>query len=363
MSHQVAAVNMVVKRAKPLRVVQWATGNIGTRSLRTVIEHPSLALVGLYVYSDSKVGQDAGALCGLPPVGVTATRNIDDILALQPDCVLYMPQYINADDLCRLLTAGINIVTTRTEFHHPAHVEPKLRERIEAACRQGGTSLHSTGSSPGFITEALPLVLASLQRRLDSCRINEYANLSQRNSPEMIFKVMGFGAPRAKVSEARVQHLREAFGPSLKVVAEAVGLSIDGLEAHGELGAAKHRTQIVAGVIEAGTVGAMRTTVLGMHKGKPLMSFTATWFVTKDIDKDWHLRDDGWRVEVDGDTPMDVAIHFPVSLDLWPTVSPGLTAHRAVNAVPFVCAAAPGIRTSVELPQIIPDLSERATHG
>ncbi len=62
----------------PLRVVQWATGNIGTRSLRAVIEHPSLELVGVYVHSEDKAGRDAGELCGLDPVGVVATNDVDD---------------------------------------------------------------------------------------------------------------------------------------------------------------------------------------------------------------------------------------------------------------------------------------------
>ena len=59
---------------------------------------------------------------------------------------------------------------------------------------------------------------------------------------------------------------------------------------------------------------------------------------------------------VQGDTPLDVEIHFPVAADEWAATSPNLTAHRPVNAVPYVCAAAPGIRTSAELPQIIPRL-------
>ena len=57
-------------------------------------------------------------------------------------------------------------------FFNPAMMEPAMRERVEAACRKGGSSIHCTGSSPGFITEALPLVLTTLQRRLDrrGCR-------------------------------------------------------------------------------------------------------------------------------------------------------------------------------------------------
>src|SRR3546814_10448835 len=83
--------------AKTCRVVQWATGNVGARSLRTLIEHPDLELVDLYVYGETKAGRDAGELCALPPIGVQATRNVHEILALKTACVLYMPQTIAAD--------------------------------------------------------------------------------------------------------------------------------------------------------------------------------------------------------------------------------------------------------------------------
>ena len=178
---------------RPYRVVQWATGNIGLRSLRAVIEHPDLELVGLYVYSDAKVGQDAGVLCGLGPTGVVATRDAAAILALKPDCVLYMGDRADMDVVCSLLESGANVVATRSEFHDPDGLDADVRERIERACAQGGTSLYSTGSSPGFITEALPFALLSIQRRLDHLRIEEFADMSSRNSPEMIFDLMGFG--------------------------------------------------------------------------------------------------------------------------------------------------------------------------
>ncbi|MET1041955.1 MAG: dihydrodipicolinate reductase, partial [Acidimicrobiales bacterium] len=130
----------------PLRVVQWATGNIGTRSLRAIIEHPDLELVGVHVHADDKVGKDAGELCGAGPTGVLATGSIDEVLALAADCVLYMPQGCDFDDVCRMLASGTNIVTTRGEFVRPASMDPEVRRRIEDACAEGGTSIHATGS-------------------------------------------------------------------------------------------------------------------------------------------------------------------------------------------------------------------------
>ena len=336
-----------------LRVVQWATGNIGTRSLRAVIDHPSLELVGLHVHSADKVGRDAGDLCGRPTTGIVATGDIDEVLALRPDCVLYMARSLDADEVCRLLAAGIDIVTTRGELHRPASMDHDLRARVEEACLTGGSSIHSTGSSPGFITEAVPLVLSSIQRSLESLTIDEYADLSRRDSPDLLFTIMGFGTPPAALDERRLTHGRTSFGPSLELVAEALGLPLDRLEAGGEVAVARTDTTIAAGTIPEGTVAAQRVRVDGIRDGRPLISFRANWYCTTDLEPAWDLRPTGWRVTVDGDAPLEVDLRFPVPLERMAEVSPGYTANRAVNAVPVVCAAAPGIRTTIDLPHVI----------
>ena len=192
----------------------------------------------MYVYSDTKVGIDAGELCGIDPTGVAATRDIDEILALDPDCVLYMPRSLDVDEVCRLLARGINVVTTRGEFHHPPSIDPTVRRRVEQACEQGSASIHSTGSSPGFITEAVPLVLTSIQRTLDGLTIDEFADLSQRDSPDLLFSIMGFGTPPAEIDERRLSHGRTSFGPSLRLVADALEMPLDDVEANGEVAVA-----------------------------------------------------------------------------------------------------------------------------
>jgi hypothetical protein len=335
------------------RVVQWATGNIGTRSLRSVIEHPALELAGVHVHTPDKAGRDAGDLCGLGPTGVVATDDVDEIVALGADCVLYMPRACDMDDVCRLLASGTNVVTTRGEFHHPGSMDPAERARVEEACAAGGTSIHSTGSSPGFISEAVPLVLTSIQRRLDGLTIDEFADLSERDSPGLLFEVMGYGRPPAAFDERRLAHGRTSFGPSLRLLAEALGVPLDDVEATGEVATAARDVTIAAGTIEAGTVAAQRLVVTGVRDGKPLLRFRACWYCTADLEPGWDLRPTGWRIQVDGDAPLDVAMPFPIPMEQMGATTPGYTAHRAVNAVPIVCAAPPGIRTTVDLPQII----------
>ena len=335
------------------RVVQWATGNIGTRSLRAIIEHPDLELVGVHVHSPDKVGRDAGELCGLAPTGVTATDDVDEIAALAADCVLYMPQQPDVDVLARLLGSGTNVVTT-------VGLGAVRNETIERACAEGGTSIHATGSSPGFISEAVPIVLTSIQRRLDHLVIDEFADLSKRNSPELLFDLMGFGRdPSTFADSRRWSHGATSFGPSLEVTAEALGLPLDSVEGTGDVAVAARTTTIAAGTIEAGTVAAQRMIVHGLRDGTPLLTFRANWYCTTDLDPAWELGETGWRVKVEGDAPLDVHLRFDIPMERMGETTPGYTAHRAVNAVPLVCAAEPGIRTTADLPQVIARLGRR----
>ncbi|HEX7852175.1 MAG TPA: dihydrodipicolinate reductase [Sphingobium sp.] len=343
---------------KRYRVIQWATGNVGSRALKTIIEHPQMDLVGLLVTSDAKNGKDAGELCGLDyEVGVKATKSVDEIVAMDADAVSYMPAYTNFDDVCRLLASGKNIVTPRGEFLHPAAMDPEKRALVEAACKEGGTSIHASGSSPGFISEALPLPLLAQQRRLDCFTINEYADMTSRDSYDMIFNMMGYGRSPGQFNDGMMQHVKHDFSGSLIMLAESMGITLDDITVEGEMGVANSDKEIAAGTIPAGTVAALRITVNGIHKGKPLLRFRAHWFCSTDIGKDdWGIEDNvsGWLVRVEGDTPMDVRITYPVALEDYAAFTPGLTAHRPVNAIPAVCEAAPGIRTTLDLPHIAP---------
>ena len=343
------------KPAKTYRVIQWATGNVCSRALRRVIEHPGLELVGLLVTSDAKVGKDAGELAGLDhETGIKATKSVDAIVAIDADCVLYMPAYTSFRDVARLLESGKNVVTPRGEFLHPGAMAPENRELIEEACRKGNSSIHATGSSPGFISEALPIPLIAQQRRLDCLTINEYADNSSRNSPDMLFNLMGFGVSPGQFRQGMLDHVKHDFAGSLIQLAEAINKPLDDITVEGEMAVANNDFEIAAGKVEAGTVAGLRITITGMHKGQALLRFRAHWYITRDLDKDWgDLLRSGWKVQVEGDMPMDLQITFPVADKDYAAFTPGITAHRPVNAIPAVCEAAPGIRTTIELPHII----------
>ena len=181
--------------------------------------------------------------------------------------------------------------------------------------------------------------------------------MSSRDSPEMIFDLMGFGRDPARVNLSAVEHhLAASFGPSLAMVADALALPLDDIVAAGAVAVARQTVEIAAGTIAAGTVAAQKIEVSGIRQGRPLLRFLANWYLTTEVDPAWDLRETGWHLLVEGDMPLDVQIRFPVPLDQWGQTSPGLTAHLPVNAVPYVCEAEPGIRTTADLPPIIAKL-------
>ncbi|MBU3704311.1 MAG: dihydrodipicolinate reductase, partial [Ilumatobacteraceae bacterium] len=157
------------------RVIQWGTGNVGLASLKTILRHPDYELVGCYVATPSKAGRDAGDIAGIGPCGITATNDIDDILALDADVVMHMPLSAaqvaddpdkDTKDICTLLRSGKNVVTT-VGYVYPKAYGADVVARLEDACRAGGVSIHGTGINPGFMAELIPLVFSSNCARID----------------------------------------------------------------------------------------------------------------------------------------------------------------------------------------------------
>ncbi|HMF81667.1 MAG TPA: dihydrodipicolinate reductase [Acidimicrobiia bacterium] len=355
--------------ASRYRVIQWATGNTGRRSLREVIRHPSLELVGVRVYDAAKDGVDAGELCGEPPTGVLATSDRDAVLKQEAECCVYMPRATGrgqtraglteddlVDDIVALLEKGTNIVTTCTDlFARGARLTDENRARVLGAGERGSASVWASGSDPGFITETLPMALLSVQRRVDLIEIEEFGDLSRRPSANMVLEQMRFGKPLAEFDpERRKNHLFGEYQPPLTVLADLAGFTVDEWTAEGGVAAAKQDLEIVAGEIQAGTAAAQRVVIRGRSDGVDRIRFTQYGFVAMDVEPDWGLQPTGWRVRIHGDAPFDVSMPFPIPLEDLGSFVPAFNANGPVNAIPYVCGARPGFVTTEDLPHILP---------
>jgi hypothetical protein len=360
------------------RVVQWATGNTGQRALREVIRHPALDLVGVRVFDAAKDGVDAGELGGEAPTGVLATTDRDAVLKLEADCCIYMPRATGrgqtragltedelVDDVVALLGSGTNIVTTCSDlFARGVRLSDENRARVLEASERGNSSVWASGSDPGFITETLPMALLSIQRRVDLIDIEEFGDLSRRPSAHMVMEQMRFGKPLSEFDpDRRKNHLFGEYQPPLTVLADLAGFTIDEWTAEGGVAAAKQDLTIVAGEIKAGTAAAQRIIINGRGGGVDRIRFTQYGFVAMDVEPDWGIQPTGWRIRINGDAPVDLKMPFPVPLDDLASFVPAFNANGPVNAIPYLCAARPGILTTEDLGHILPRGPRSAAHG
>jgi hypothetical protein len=338
------------------RVIQWATGNVGRAAVEGVLAHPELELVGTWVHSESKAGRDVGEICGLGPTGVRATSDVEEILALDADCVVYSPLLGQAPEVVRLLASGKNVVTPLGWFY-PFRSEDVTE--VEAACRQGGATLHGTGIHPGGITERFPLMLSGLCRRVRHVRAEEFSDIRNYQAELVVREVMLFGKPPAEAEKsAMLDMLGRGFCQSLDMVAAGLGIELDAEKrATHEMAVATADIDSPVGVIPKGTVAAQRFTWQGLVGGEPFVTARVNWLMGEEnLDPPWRLDGERFEVEIDGEPPVSVTFHglHPPELGRDLDRNPGIaaTAMHCVNAIPAVCEAEPGIRTYLDLPLV-----------
>jgi 4-hydroxy-tetrahydrodipicolinate reductase len=153
-------VTQLSESPKRYRVIQWATGEVGQRTLRSIVDHPNLELAGVWVHSEEKEGSDAGTLAGIAPLGLAATRDIDALLASDADCVCYTSKDLFALDevvlqIIRILEAGKDVVAVATSMGFPALLGSETMGRLSQACAAGGSTLYGGGISPDGVQDLL----------------------------------------------------------------------------------------------------------------------------------------------------------------------------------------------------------------
>jgi 2,4-diaminopentanoate dehydrogenase len=339
------------------RVIQWATGGVGRAAIEGVLEHPDLELAGAWVHSPAKEGMDLGVLLGRAELGVTATGDVDALLATEADCVLYSPFMADPNVVSAILESGKNVVTPLGWFYPPS----EEREKFDAIARAAGVTLHGTGIHPGGITERFPLMISALSGSISHVRAEEFSDIRTYGAPDVVRDWMLFGKT---LEEARASIMIDALGggfrQSIFMVADELGFDIDPqLRTTHEMAVATEPIDSPIGPIQPGTVAAQRFKWEAVVDGEPVVTAAVNWLMGQEhLDPAWGFGAGGERFEVEVTGDPDCLITFkklhPESVEAGLVRNPGIvaTALHCVNAIPYVCEAEPGLRTYLDLPLV-----------
>jgi 2,4-diaminopentanoate dehydrogenase len=345
------------------RVVVWGTGNVGRPALRAVAAHRDLELAGVVVANPEKVGRDAGELAGIDPLGVAATDDVSTAFAENVDAVIYTatgdtrPEEALAD-LIACLRAGVNVVSTAFyPLLHPASAPREMLDPVEAACAEGGSSVFVSGIDPGWALDILPALVSGVSAGIEEIRIQELFNYALYDQPLVVREVIGFGGPMDELPLMLLDFsLDMVWAPMVRVLADLLEVELDTVTTFVERRPLDRTIEVPGmGTFEAGTQGAFRFEVTGVVDGHPLLVVEHITRIDDACAPDWPQSSIGGehRVVITGHPNLVVSAHGTEPGE--PGAAGGgnaTAANRIVNAIPAVCAAAPGPLSPLDLPPI-----------
>ncbi len=310
-----------------------------------MVDHPVIDLVGCYTYSSEKIGNDVGTLCGIEPLGVSATDDIDLLLALEPDCVSYMPYRPNFDHLAQILESGANVVTTMYMLAGKGYGDESPARILDAALA-GGSSLYSSAVYPGHAA-MVALSTSAMCRRIDRISVLESLDISGYANEQM-FRAQGFDLePDDPTAPELVERSCGSFKDQIGVMARALGIRLDGIQFTAEFATADETTDFGFMRLQRGRIAGLKGVISGVYSGRPVIECRFVWKLGEQMTPNWPVTR-GYEIEVEGDPNVVLRLQSPEGHFDGPTT----TAMPCINAIPAVCAAPPGIVNQMDLPMV-----------
>jgi 2,4-diaminopentanoate dehydrogenase len=300
----------------------------------------------------------------LGPAGVTATDDLQALIALEPDALVhYGPTAAhpldNIRDIGAFLRAGIDVCSTAmTPWVWPGMPQNPANwiDPITEACTAGGASCFTTGIDPGFANDLFPLTLMGLCGEVRSVRASElldYTDYEGDYEDEMGIGRSPDFTPLLEIPDLLIM----AWGATVPMIAHAAGIELDEITTTWEKWVTPEERKTAKGVINPGEVAAIRFTINGIHDGREVISLEHVNRIGLDAAPEWPAgsADDVYRVDIEGSPSIsqETAFRFTDGSGRAPAVAGCLaTGMRALNAVPAVNDLPPGWVTALDLPLV-----------
>ncbi len=330
---------------KPIRILQWGLGAMGSGMARLMLEKSGLQIVAAVDGRPDYVGKDLGDVLGAGKrLGVTVTDRPESVLdKANVDVVVIATTSWTKDqmdDLRKILSAGINCVSIAEEMALPEAQNPELAREIDELAKQNGVTIVGTGVNPGFVLDLLVVTLTAgchSVERIEASRVNDLSPYGPT-----VMRTQGVGttpeAFRAGVADGSiVGHV--GFPESITMISDALGLGVDRIEQTREPIISTVRRETPHVVVEAGMVAGCSHIGVGYRGDKEVIRLVHPQQIHPQLEN----QDTGDYIHIYGKPE----VHMSVK----PEIAGGkATMGIAVNLIPLVFAATPGLKRMIDLP-------------
>jgi hypothetical protein len=218
------------------------------------------------------------------------------------------------------------------------------------------------------MSEVLPLTLSGVVHRAKKITVREVSDINHYAStaPEIMLDHIGFGKVPSEALRVDdfLKGMTAYFSESIQMICDHLGVALERIESQREVAASRVRVPLAMGrAIEPGTVGCQRFEWRGIVGGNACIVLSTFWKLTDQLDPAWEVGRSPfveWTITVEGTPSFRCVVATCASFDpadprfekQGEEAAVAATAVHAVNAIPFVCKAAPGVRTFLDLPII-----------
>jgi 4-hydroxy-tetrahydrodipicolinate reductase len=324
----------------PIRVLHFGLGPIGVGVVRQVAGRKGFKIVGAVDIDPAKAGRDLGEVAGVERR--LKVKVSDDarkaIKSSKPDVVVLCTSSSMKGVLPQLetiLALKVPVVSTTEELAYPTRANMRYARIVHQMAKRAKVAVLGTGVNPGFVMDALPIMLTGVCERVEAIRVDRIQDARIRRLPFQ--QKIGAGLTREqfqkKVDEGSVRHV--GLAESVSMIADALGWRLDRItdEIHPKMAAETVASEFLA--VDAGYVCGIIQDGIGYRGDRPVITLHLEAYLGAPESYD--------AVEITGSPGIVSRIAGGVHGDI-------ATTSIVVNSLPKVLEVAPGLHTMRDMP-------------
>jgi 4-hydroxy-tetrahydrodipicolinate reductase len=330
---------------KPIRVLQWGLGAMGSGMAKLMLEKEGLQVVAAIDGRPDFLGKDLGEILGLgKQLGVVVTNKPEEVLKKENiDIVIIATTSWLKDqipDLRKILNAGINCISIAEEMSDAWAQNPELARELDQLAKKNAVSILGTGVNPGFVLDLLVITLTGGNHKVERIEASRVNDLSPYGTTVMNSQGVGTTpeAFRKGIEDGTiVGHV--GFPESIHMISDALGLGVDRIEQTREpiISSVHRETPYI--VVEPGMVAGCSHIGVGYRGDQEVIRLIHPQQIHPALEK----QETGDYIHIFGKPEIHMSIQ--------PEIAGGIaTEGIAVNMIPHVVAATPGLKRMIDLP-------------
>lgn len=328
-----------------IRVLIIGTGQMGSGIARLILQKPALQLVCACARRAERDGIDLGQAIGLDhvlgiPVKTDLTALIEQTkpyIAIQATCSTLEDAW---EELNTLIEHGVNVISIAEEMAYPAAKSPSKAEQLHQLAVMHGVSILGTGINPGFVLDLLIITLTGVCAEVESISARRVNDLSPYGPSVLADQGVGLtpdAFERGLHNGTVVGHI--GFEQSLQMIAAALGWELDQIEQMREPIISRVRRKTPFVTVEPGQVAGCLHSATAYRQDRAVISLIHPQQIHPQLEG----VETGDMIQIKG-TP-------GVHIEGRPEIPGGqATEALAVNMIPQVMQAAPGLYCMADLP-------------